>query len=372
MTALKRKGILYLLSGALLAVILLLSSCGEGQTEKSYDYLVTFNYNIGSLDATCPDQYLGVKSGGLVGIQPGFSDDFRLSPVSGYYIEGWYTAKLDSDGNPRVDSGTGRVILDRKWSFESDKVSADMTLYANLLRQSNLLYVDIETGETVMTSIGTPGGTLNKPMSLFAPKKEGYTLLGYYKDAEKTEAFAWPFTYTDGDSRVYVDFIEGDWTIVSTADEMKNAIASGENIYLASDIDFTGKTWVSTKYNAKTEGNGHTVSGITLNTEGNRNKKSGFSLFTTLGENAEFRNVTFDGVSVTFRATLMGEYKVALLAEEIKTGAKFDHFTLNGTLTYDIAAAPTSTVAKVAVTDGTRAEDITDSVFNVTLRDING
>ena len=153
---------------------------------------------------------------------------------------------------------------------------------------------------------------------------------------------------------------------------MKNAIASGENIYLASDIDFTGKTWVSTKYNAKTEGNGHTVSGITLNTEGNRNKKSGFSLFTTLGENAEFRNVTFDGVSVTFRATLMGEYKVALLAEEIKTGAKFDHFTLNGTLTYDIAAAPTSTVAKVAVTDGTRAEDITDSVFNVTLRDING
>lgn len=85
----QRRKIFPLLCGVLfLVTVLLLSSCGEKQKEKSYDFRVTFNYNTGNLDVNCPNQYLGVKKGGLVGIQPGFNDDFKLVSVTNYYIEG--------------------------------------------------------------------------------------------------------------------------------------------------------------------------------------------------------------------------------------------------------------------------------------------
>ena len=84
-----------LLSALLLLLCAVGTACrGIGDSgEAPYDHLVTFDYNYGNLEANCPTQYLGVRDGGLVSIQPGYSDAFTLYEIKGHYLEGWYTAK---------------------------------------------------------------------------------------------------------------------------------------------------------------------------------------------------------------------------------------------------------------------------------------
>ena len=81
-------------------------ACDEQSQEKKYDHLVTFNYNIGNLGDAIDNQYLGVMDGSIVAIKPGYSDAYKEASLKDYYIEGWYTAKTDSDGNVLV----GRTV----------------------------------------------------------------------------------------------------------------------------------------------------------------------------------------------------------------------------------------------------------------------
>lgn len=369
MTPVKRRSLFPLICCGILflAVLLLLPSCGEKEAGKPYDFLVTFNYNVGNLDVSCPDQYLGVKSGGLVGIQPGFNDDFKLRPVANYYIEGWYTARLAADGTPEKDAETGRVLLDRKWNFESDAVTADTVLYANLIRQSTLSFVDIATGEVIKTLTGTPGSRQNELISVLAPKKDGYTLVGYFNDAAKTSRFQWPFTFGEEDTTAYVEFLEGTWSIADSAEAFKRGISGNKNIYVTADLDFSNTTWVTTSYNGTIEGNGHKLTGLTLTKEGSKNSTAGFGLFTTLGANTRISNLTIENLTVRFSASLAGSYQVAPLADELMAGAKFDHFTITGTLTYDFTKAPASAAYELAVKNGMADADMTDCRFDITL-----
>lgn len=371
MTPMKKRCAALLGGVLLLMLLLLLPSCGEQKTEQPYDCLVTFNYNIGSLDVTCPDQYLGVKAGSVVGIQPGFNDDFPLNHVDGYYVEGWYTAQTQADGTPATDAQTGQVLLGRKWNFETDSVSADTVLYANLIRQSTLSFVDIGTGDVIKTLTGTPGGQQSELISVLAPKKDGYTLVGYYADAEKTTRFQWPFTYAEGDKVVYVEFIEGVWTIADSAETFMRGIAGNKDIYVTADIDFSEANWVTTSYNGTLQGNGHKLTGLTLRKEGNKNVTSGFGLFTVLGAKAHISNLTLEDVRMTFTAALGGAYDVAPLADEIKAGARLDSVTMTGSLTYDIERAPASTVYPIAVRNGITEGDMAGCVFDVALIDAN-
>ncbi|HBF14977.1 MAG TPA: hypothetical protein DDW30_04715 [Clostridiales bacterium] len=373
MTLVKRRSLFPLICGILLlTVILLLPSCGEKGTEKPYDFLVTFNYNVGNLDVSCPDQYLGVKSGGVVGIEPGFNDDFKLRPIANYYIEGWYTPKLAADGTPEKDPTTGRVLLDKKWSFETDTVTADTVLYANLIRQSTLSFVDIATGEVVKTLTATPGTRQNELISVLAPKKDGYTLVGYYTDAAKTERFQWPFIYGDEDVTAYVDFLEGNWSIADSAETFKRGISGNKNVYVTADLDFSDTVWVTTSYNGTIEGNGHKLTGLTLKKDGSKTSTSGFGLFTTLGADANLRNLTIENLTIRFSASLAGSYRIAPIADEIKAGAKFDHVTVTGELSYDISKAPTSEVYPIAVKNGISDADMTDCDLNISLVNVNG
>lgn len=366
MICMQRRKIFPLLCGVLfLVTVLLLSSCGEKQKEKSYDFRVTFNYNTGNLDVNCPNQYLGVKKGGLVGIQPGFNDDFKLVSVTNYYIEGWYTAKLSSDGTPEKDSQTGQVIVDKKWDFEHDTVSSDMTLYANLIRQSKLNFIDITTGTVIKTIAGTPGDKQNEPISVLAPKKDGHTLVGYYMDAEKKNRFEWPYRFGDADTSVYVDFIEGSWTLVDSAEALKRAISGNKNIYLTSDIDLSGITWVSTSFGGTIEGNGHKLTGLRIQSEGSKNKTRGFGVFTTIGASASIRNLTIENVDITFTASLAGNYQVAPLADEIRTGATFENFTVTGRLTYDFSNALEASVYPIAAVNGMAQADSKNCRFDI-------
>ena len=224
-----------LLSTLLLLLCAVGTACrGIGDSgEAPYDHLVTFDYNYGNLEANCPTQYLGVRDGGLVSIQPGYSDAFTLYEIKGHYLEGWYTAKTDGEGKPLKDSKTGMVLLDSKWDFETGTVGADMTLYARWVAESVLSFVDRETGELLYSMRATPGTSRKLPVQAegaIIEKMPGHTVYGYFADAECTQPFTFPHTFGETDETVYVSLLEGTWLIVRTPAAFQKGVNAGANL----------------------------------------------------------------------------------------------------------------------------------------------
>jgi len=354
----------------MLLSLFVLSSCGEDGSGKPYDFLVTFDYNAEGLVTEMPEnQYLGVKSGGLVGLKPGQNDDFKEAVITHYFIEGWYTAKTAEDGSV-LRGEDGRVLLDREWNFAEDTVTSDITLYAGLTRQSTITFTDMETDEVLKVQRGKPGATEKDPLP---PSKKGYTLLGYYLDKEKTEPFTFPYTYGEGDITVYADFIEGEYTLVNDAASLLKCIRGGKNAYLTSDIDAEGATWASVSYNGKLVGNGHKVTGLKIETVCSKRDGETYGLlFRSLGAKAKLSDITFEDVEMSVSIGTSGNYAVAAIAYGVTEGATLENVTVTGTLTYDFGSASTSTVSADFGRDGAPEGAVTNCRFDITLTDKNG
>lgn len=313
-------GVLCLLCAALLA-------CGK-ETERQYDFLVTFDYNLGTeIESDASFQYLGVKSGSLL-LEPGVNANFSLLPVRGYYNEGWYLPALDENGAAVTDE-SGRVRLGEKWDFSTGRAQSEMTLYANFLPNPTLTVVG---GDEPVEYSYEPGYTRNEPTS--APESSGNTFYGYYEDADFTVPFTWPYTFTTEDKTIYARFIPGVWTIVRTPEALTGAFARGGDVYLDADLDFTDTTWtVPAAFDGTFEGNGHTIANIACDITQSRLNAENFALFGALGDGAVIRDVTFSDCKVTFTATSGARHNAALLVWRLSAGATLDGVTATGTLT---------------------------------------
>lgn len=313
-----------------LTCLLGLCACRDKDGQKPYEHLVTFNYNVGELEVNCEEQYLGVHDDSLIGIQPGYSDAFRLQEIKGYFNEGWYLAETDENGEP-VKEANGRVKLGKKWDFEKDKVSSDIVLYANLLQRVKLI---ISGGDTEKVFEGVPGDVRKEPMSALAPQKTGATFYGYFEDEACSVPFQFPYTFETSDKTIYAKFIEGSWSIVNTASEFINAYSGGGNIYVDEDIDFSGTAWVyGLDYNSEIKGNGHVLKNITCTFEATQNTKTGFGLFGTLRKDAKISDLTIENATVTYKCTykIVG-MKAALFAYGAEAGAQLINVKITGTL----------------------------------------
>ena len=190
---------------------------------------------------------------------------------AGYHIEGWYKTKtVDSEGN---------VTYSDKWDFANDRMTLEgVTLYAkweiNRYYSYELYYYDKNGQEVFLDSYECKEG--EKFYDLFLNKKtvDGYTSLGYL-DANGNP---WnkTFTHPGGDSdlavKVYLDLIEGEYSLVTNYKEFRNAISRNENIYLMNDIDFDGKEMCFNSYSGEILGNGHKLMNLTVDYD---TKKSG-------------------------------------------------------------------------------------------------
>ena len=307
-------------------------ACNDGEDAKKYDHLVTFNYNVGNLGDGFESQYLGVKDGSIVAIKPGYSDAYKEAALKGYYIEGWYTAKVDDNGNVIVGID-GRVELDKKWDFESDTVSGDITLYANFVQKATLI---ITGGDKDVVFDGLAGKSERVPDMIDQPKKAGYTFLGYYTDETYEEEFVWPYVYQEGETKyVYARFIEGVWSIVSTPEQFTAALSAKKNIYLTADLDFTGKKWASgISYNGEIAGNGNKITGVNVKLEASRLTEYS-ALFGELKATAYLHDLTIENVSVSFTDGGFKSpfYKVSMLATKIEAGARLTNVTVSGVVT---------------------------------------
>lgn len=369
-----------------LVAAMVLSACSDGGSQASYDCLVTFNYNTGNMSTVAKDQYLGVKKGGRVVIQPGYSDsDFPLYDISGYYVEGWYLAETDADGNVLDEDGNvfdanaeiadrKKVKLATKWNFDTDTVEKSVTLYANLVKSPSVIYKDGLTGEVIKTDSSRVGETKSRPSNVVAPKKDGYTLYDYYSDEAMTVKVDWTsFVMTAEDVTVYVKFIEGNWTIVNNERTFNTAVANNGNIYLDADLDFSGSTkWISRSFNGTINGNGHKLTGISVEFEGTKTDKDGFGLFTTLRKDANIYDLTIENAEIKFTAQFNETYLVGFIAYEAEAGAKFNNVTVSGKITYDGRKSLSTEVNTWIAVNNTRTEDVTDTDYSaVTAEELN-
>jgi len=363
----KKKVKIVLLIGvvALMAAVLL-TACTDKSKKADYDYLVTFDYNVGDMKTNCENQFLGVKSGKTIAIQPGYdSSRFKQYEVTGYFIDGWYTPKIGSDGNVVVNSETKMVELDRKWNFNSDVVNSDITLYAKLVKKVVLNYVDRETDKILKTDTGKPGDKQKKPSAALAPKKDGYTLLGYYANKEGDEEYEFN-VFGDADSTVYLEFLKGSWKIVETAAQF-NLVAPDAKVYINADLDFSETKWAGTSFSGEIAGNGHKITGINLSMEATKDINSGFGLFNTIKSTAYIHDITFENATITVKAVFAGLYKVGFLAYEAEDGARLTNVVCSGTVNYKdyidgSSRSDIEVISPIAI-NGIKPENITNCDF---------
>ena len=259
---------------------------------------------------------------------------------AGYHIEGWYMTKTGEGENAEYSD---------KWNFSSDKLSQkNLTLYAKWVKNITFAY-DVcyygEQGEVIV--LGTypvSQGETFEDYAKFAKKRSDgiYTPLKYVD--KNGNDWDYSFAHPGGEEsltiQVFVEYLKGDFALVTTAKELKSA--TKKNIYLLNDIDMQGEELYFENYKYEFLGNGHTVSNFKVKYDPSRSalkedieddsKKSLYvSLFGNV-DGAVISNVNFTGVQVEISTTLSSTYKIYLAPLGISAkNATVENVTFSGT-----------------------------------------
>ena len=233
---------------------------------------------------------------------------------SGYFLAGWYAE--------RTQVGENEYTYANKWDFAKDrlKVAANgtyasnepvLTLYAAWIPSFSIEYYDYQTGELLDTvnynpmennGIAVPqwnedSGKLS--MKDF-PKRKGYTFANVYLSQTDSEPVTSEViehcgivnvengTGSNGTMKLYVDWTEGEWFRVYTAQQFIKLIEDDVNFEVCADLDFDGLKWpkdlAKGEYTGIINGNGFAFNNV------DANKKP---LFDELGKGAQINNLTF-------------------------------------------------------------------------------
>ena len=145
------KGIVIALAAAALTGAL--AACGgSGSSERPFDVLVTYNYNVSHLYVTnCPTEYLGLNLGpngeGVLTHAPSsnFPAGFKQGALEHSYLEGWYLPKCNEAGEP-LDTD-GHIF---RQDAKGNAIKADEEGY--LLAKDGETYLMTESGERLFLS----------------------------------------------------------------------------------------------------------------------------------------------------------------------------------------------------------------------------
>lgn len=325
--------------------------------------------------------YYDVPEGGSVKIlNPKGLDDLFDIQRTDYTLEGWYRTRTENPDGTESFSG--------KWDFDNDKMDENgVELYARWVHNTNYsygLYYKDENGEEQLLGKYEhlePGARF-VDFSSYYKKRAGYTMLNYLDEEGNVwdDSFTHPGGETDTEVKVFVDYIEGVYTLVSTPAEFTRAWNSSQGIYLKEDIDLGGGNLVGNKnYSADIMGNGHTVKNFKLvygsgvggmvsrdDLTGNDNADFGggvlfISLFANLS-GSKIENITFTDFTIDVQVRLSSDdvkqiiiAPFAALADGAKlTGVKVD-------CTYTITRLPSGEFSNIEYASGVWYKQKNDS-----------
>ncbi len=363
---------LALLTFMLLATVFFATACSSEDTPYAKNdadgYTVSIRYDAnGGVFATnttvIVDSYnlSGMSPDGSGKIQLGLlapddsrrgSSDTFLATKNGYFLEGWYTERIettDSEGNT-VYTYSG------KWDFANQTYAVDpseahsssepvLTLYAAWVPMFEIQFVTLGTEEVLGTYTFNPLTTteIKAPhwdpetgtMEMYRfPEKNGYTFAGAYYDAEKTVPvtdgvvkhtgqFMGNGTAEGTTMTLYIDWMEGNWYHIYNAEQLrKNADPTGHYV-LEADLDFADESWpkifANGSFSGEIYGNGHTIRNVTFKQEDMSAENVG--LFGTLQSGCVIEDVIFENVTFIVEKGFNRAANYGLLAGSIYEGA---------------------------------------------------
>ena len=334
-----KKAYLILLALLVATLAVLLPGCTSSQENLEGMYVVTFDLNGGKIDLKSTEvqtvKYAYEPDSTIID-PAGPAGSYKLI-LAGYDFTGWYTSKDCKPGE--------------EWDFKTGTIKGDMTLYAGWAKKivHSFTFCYVENGEVkhILNDKGedqgrvivAAGATVNqKKADMAAGNRKDFTPIGYFTDVTCKEPFDFNTKHPGGDQDtdvlVYVQYIPGNWTIVKTYSEL--VAATGDNIYLANDIDCEGQKLDFGNYGKILEGNGFTIRNFTVD-HNNSKMNPGVSIFKKLNEGAQIRNVNFENVTFNFVGIATDKsknIKVAALAES-GTGFVVENVSVTGTIVTD-------------------------------------
>lgn len=366
---------------AMLVLLILLAFAGCKAENDQYalndknGYTVSVQYHTGSGQFAAgtyvlTDCYNVEGKSELMLLDP--NDPVRSEPKqaqnNGYFLAGWYTectdtGTTDANGNP-VYKYSGY------WDFEKDTLKLEsgksysssepvLHLYAAWVPNFSFEIVDLNTGETVDSvpidptdeeelelTLSTWDESTGRLSKKDIPVKEGHTFNGLYLDAEGTQKVTDASVRHSGNldletaeaadpvMKLYVDYMEGSFVAVYTAQDLLDKLSSGKDVMVMADMDFADVEWDpfvwAYPYGGKIIGNGHTLSNITVNVAPENVNGQEYlyaGLFGMLEESAVISDVTFENLQINVQEGTLGfgdvenHIYIGLLAGETTEGA---------------------------------------------------
>lgn len=302
----------------------------NGGTFTTNTSVIVDSFNISEL----PDGEDGDKS--LALITPDDENrghDAFKAELKDHFLAGWYavrTESKDSDGNTVY-------TYSQKWDFENGRLSVNpdkeysaeepiLTLYAAWVPLFEVKFHSLDTGEYIQSYFFTPtdDNKLQVPawdketgaVEMYDfPKVQGYTFNKAYLDADGKKAVKGEFVthpgtvdYENGTAKdsvlsLYIDWKEGDWYKIYTAEQfLDNASLTGHYEILA-DLDFADEIWPTSfmygNFEGEILGNGHKIKNVSITQTNNSKVNAG--LFGNLTDKASVTDVTFENVTFTVK-----------------------------------------------------------------------
>lgn len=326
----------------LLCVVALFATACSDENDYSDQAKVTFCLEGGIYQNSSRDvvQYYQVGDGTTKIVAP---NELSQKPIerNGYYIEGWYKTK--------TGEGESAEYTD-VWNFENDTVDINgVTLYAKWVKNVkftySVCYKDANGQTVVIGEYPVSEGEAFNDYAKYAEKRyDGiYTPIGFVDEsgAPWDSTFTHPGGEESLDVKVFVNYIEGDFEVVSTAKQLKSAVK--KNVYLIADIDMQGESINFGDYRGIFEGNNHTVSNFTISYSASKNDLKENNLHVSLfgdASGAKIKNVNFTGVTVDIKTTLTATQQIYLAPIAVNaSGVEISNVTFNGT--YTVSKLPT-------------------------------
>ena len=367
-----------LIVGVVVAIVKGNKSYFDDYEKEGYTVSVTFDSNGGTFkgsDSSIVDLY-NPDNIGEDGLQLLAPDDIRRDKNNvmqvtnpGYFLAGWYTEReLIDEDNPELG-----YTYSGKWDFENDRLiinkgyeySAEhsvLTLYAAWVPYYNFEIYTKENGKEVLLSTVSAlnltipkwqDGDVTLGMDNF-PTRDGFTLIPSsvdysYDDVIEAEVNGKTVITGKWDEdtatsltptiKIYTGWEKGKTYRINSADDLiKNADVDGY-YYINQSLDFTGKEWpaafLNGKFNGKMIGANKniTISGISF--ESTQRSRLSNGLFSTLGENAEIKNVKFENITHTIDIAAVAQGTTfGLLAGNVEQGARFQNVSISGKLVF--------------------------------------
>lgn len=301
------------------------------------------------------------------------SGNYFTANKSGYFLAGWYTERtekkneqgqvLDVEGGIAAETGkdvwyeySGYWDFSKPYLIDKNKEYTAsepvLTLYAAWVPEfafdfytadGATLLKSLVIDPTKVTSVKLPEWNLstgkltyNDIPSVAGKTFEGLSVaIGGEKHEGETLLHSGSFdletaTASGHRMKVYVDYTDGEWFRISTAQQMASNASPSGCYYIEADLDFTGISWPSAFggiFSGKIFGNGHTLSNISA-TQSSKRDNNG--LFGRIDATAEIRDLTITGATYTLKSTAKAATgsTYGLLAGRIAEGAVLSGITV--------------------------------------------